>query len=194
MSNDENLEKIIDKLCENLDYAWRYYFTLEALHEQAKSDASIIDNYSLFFLTIYHSLFDALFLRIAHFTDKRINVVSFHYLHKKIEKCYPNNDAAKRLISEGRNLLNSNTLCNLKKIKDWRNKVVAHLSSEVFLQGSDFFDENRLHLLEIRKILNTFERIIKKYGFHFLERFDYTRSNNVKKVTNRLFRSLGCDS
>ncbi len=190
MATNRNLEKIIDQLCENLDYAWRYYFTLEALHEQAKS----IDNYSLFFLTIYHSLFDALFLRIAHFTDRsrRKNVVSLHHLHEKIEKYCPNDHEVKKWISEDRAFLTNHT--DLKRIEDWRHKVVAHLSSEVFLRDSDFFDENKLHLLEIRKILETFEQVIKKYGFRFLERFDYTRSTNVKKVTNRLFKDLRCNS
>lgn len=187
MPNNKNLEKIIDELCKNLDYAWRYYFTLEALHEQAKSDDSIINDYSLFFLTIYECLFDALFLRIAHFTDRRKDVVSLHRLHKKIERYYPNDHEVKAWISEDRAFLTNHT--DLKIIEDWRH-VAAHLSSEVFLQDSDFFDKNKLQLLEIKEILEFFEQVIKRYGFHFLVRFGYTRSTNVKKVTDRLFRRL----
>lgn len=188
MPNNKKLEKIIDELCKNLDYAWRYYFTLEALHEQAKSDDSIINDYSLFFLTIYWSLFDALFLRIAHFTGRGKNVVSLPHLHKKIEEYYPNDHEVKKWISEDRAFLTNHT--DLQRIENWRHKVVAHLSSEVFLRDSDFFEENKLHLLEIREILEFFEQLIKKYGFHFLARFDYTRSTNVKKVTDRLFKCL----
>ena len=89
--HQQNLEEVIDSLCENLVWAWNYYYVLEGLHEEARVSSAQVDRYPSLMNCLWSAFFDALFIKLYHFIDRTKNVHSFYYLFKLIRRYIPDN-------------------------------------------------------------------------------------------------------
>jgi len=189
MGNSDNIEKIIDAICDNSAYAWNYYYTLEGLQTLAQNNNSILEKYQHLINSIFYSAWDSLFIRLHHFIEKRKDSISFNYLFKQINKNKISNREILDLISESKKLLEDSLKLKLIKVFKWRNMAVAHIGDKLVLTDNNFYDENKLHLLEVKEILTNFDSIINKFSIRILNRINDTKLYKVKDDILQLFNN-----
>lgn len=186
MKNSDNIERIIDAICDNTAYAWNYYYTLEGLQLLSQNNKSILEKYQHLINSIFYSVWDSLFIRLHYFIEKRNDSISFNYLFEKLNKNNIGNKEVLDLIRESEKYLDF-IKAKLIKVFKRRNMVVAHISDKLVLTDNNFYVENKLHLSEIKEILNNFDGIINKFSFLILNRVNDTKLYKVKDDILKLF-------
>ncbi len=189
MNTDQqkNIEDAIDNLCENLVWTWAYYRALAGLHKLAKDSPKLLEPYPEFISCLYHGLFDALFLKLSHFVDSSKGASGIPSMFKLLRRYYLNDKSLIDQIKIDDKSLSEKT--NMRKISNWRNQIVAHLSHTI--HDSDFFNDNKLHLSEIQDLIIFFESMINTYSKKLLQRVNDTRypSISVEQEISNMMRS-----
>lgn len=188
--HQHNLEEVIDSLCVNLAWACNYYSILEGLHEEARKTREQVSRFPFLMDCLWSALFDALFLQLNHFIDRTKNVHSFYYLFKLMRRYLSDNTDlhSKGLEYEGK--LHKTADPAIEKIENWRKQAVAHLTPAS--RDERFYEENRMHLLEIKEYLQLCSTILDTYSSAISLPMDDTVSRSVtqKEEIKRLFNSL----
>jgi len=72
MNKDQqrNLLRTADAIGDHLAWAWNYVATLRALQKHARSRPKLIEKHNHFFSTVMFAMWDALFLKLSHCSDK----------------------------------------------------------------------------------------------------------------------------
>ncbi len=189
-NHQKNLKEVIDVMCENLVRAWNYFHTLEGLQEQAKTQPDTISRFPSLFANIHFALWDALILRLNHFIDRTKRGFSFHRLFKLIRQYLPEEKRLLNKVSADEKRLLSEGGIVAEKIEKWRNQVVAHLSPAS--RNPHFYQENKLHLIEVKKFLLHCGEVIEVYSDVLLSTRNDTISGSLepKREIAQLFRML----
>jgi hypothetical protein len=168
---NKNIEQAIGNLCENLVWSRAYHSALLSLHTIAKANPSTLDPYPQLISCLYHGLFDALFLRLYHFVDRTKGASGLPALFKLLRR-YCEDDRA-LLVQIDHDERHIGEIADLKKIDNWRNQIVAHMTDSK--RNTEFFSNNRLHLSEISTLIEIVENIIQHYSFRLLQRGSDTK-------------------
>ncbi|NPU83777.1 MAG: hypothetical protein HPY65_04750 [Syntrophaceae bacterium] len=180
-----NVEQIVDDLCDNLAWSRAYLMTLKGLHEVAKSSPKYLDSYPQFVSCLYHGLFDCLFIKIHNFVDSSKGACGFPHFFKVLRKYYPDDNPLMTQVKIDVDRLKKQV--SIEKIKNWRNKISAHLTQTYRQPG--FFSSNSLYLSELEELLNLIEEMVENYSFNMLSRRNDTRnpSADIIKEISKLF-------
>ena len=188
--HQQNLEEVIDSLCENLVWAWNYYHILEGLHEEASVSRAQVDRFPSLMSCLWSAFFDALFIKLNHFIDRTKNVHSFYYLFKLIRRYLPDNKDLLSKIEVHESKFHKAADPIIEKIENWRNQAVAHLTRAS--RDDRFYEENKMHLNEIKIFLQLSDMILETYSLAILNRINDTISGSLaqKKEIKSLFEGL----
>jgi len=178
IDQQKNTEEAIDSLCENLVWTWAYFRALSGLHTVAKTSPQSLDAYPQLVSSLYHALFDALFLKLHHFIDPSKHASGFPNLFKLLRRYDPADTNLLQRVKLDENRFSEEA--NLKKISVWRNEVVAHLTRSHL--NSEFFTNNQLHLSEIEYLIVFLEDTLETYSQTLLQRFNDTRHPSAAVV------------
>ena len=177
--HDRNLEQAIDALLDNVYWAWNYYFALEGLHEEYNASPISFAHVPSLTTCFWHALFDALFAKSGQLIDRKQNVRSVHYLFKLIRRYRPEDTEMLRQIEEHERALDVRANTIAKRIANWRNQVVAHLSVKGL--NDSFFEENRIALPEFKAFLEQFDGVVQFYSKAILNRTNDTITGALKQ-------------
>ena len=83
-SKERNGFKTAETIAEHLVYAWTYCATLRALQRHARECPDVLDRNGHFFSTLTFTLWDSLFLKLAHCSDSRREATGFPKLFKQL--------------------------------------------------------------------------------------------------------------
>ena len=175
----KNIEQAIDSLCENLVWSRAYHSALLSLHTIAKTDPLALDQYPQAVSCLYHGLFDALFLRLYHFIDRTKGASGLPALFKLLRRYYGEDRDMLNQISFDERCIGE--VSDLKKIDNWRNQIVAHMTNSK--RNTTFFTDNRLHLSELGALIDVFENTVQHYSHRLLQRNNDT-SPPAQAVSN----------
>jgi hypothetical protein len=154
-----------ETIAEHLVYAWNYCATLRALQRHAREYPKILDAHGHFISTIYFALWDALFLKLAHCSDKRKEATGLPKLFKQLRAYLPEGHQLRRRVDEEERNLSS--LQAQAKVENWRNQVVAHYT--ISNKFSDFYKKNVCSLDEIEALIRSLNNILHVFSAELWE-------------------------
>jgi len=146
---EQNAFRTAETIAEQLVYAWNYCATLRALQRHAREAPAVLDLSGHFVSTITLALWDALFLKLAHCSDKRKGATGFPKLFKQLRAYLPKVDVLRDRVDEQEQRL---SLLEVRsKVDNWRNQVVAHHT--VTRSFDEFYKQNVCSLDEIEELI-----------------------------------------
>ena len=105
-----------ETIAEQLVYSWNYCATLRAFQRYARKCPDVLDTNSHFVSTITYALWDALFLKLAHCSDKRKEATGFPKLFKQIRSyLFEAHQLYQRVDEQERNLADLEVQAKVKK-------------------------------------------------------------------------------
>lgn len=146
----KNLFRTAEVIAEHLVYAWNYTATLRALQRHARECPDVLDQNRHFISTITYAMWDALFLKLSHCSDKGRKVTGFPKLFKQLRAYLPEGH---RVLPEVRK--QESRLIHLDAqttIENWRNQVVAHHT--VTGDFDEFYKKNVCSLDEVERLVS----------------------------------------
>ena len=165
---DNNTFATAETIAEHLVYAWNYSATLRALQRHARECPDVLDSNGHLVSTITLALWDALFMKLAHCSDRRKEATGFPKLFKQLRACLPENHPLRDRITEKERELAS--LQTQKKVENWRKQVVAHHTitrdfSEFYKESVCSLDDIEALARELNDILHSFSLEMWNQGF-----------------------------
>jgi hypothetical protein len=166
--NEEQRKNVLataDTIGDHLAWAWNYISTLRALQRHAQRCPDIFDKHAHFVSTLTYSIWDALFLKLNHCTDKRKEAIGFPRLFKQIRKYMEEQSAIVSKIDEHE--VELDTYGAKHKVGNWRNHVVAHYT----LRNGEtaFFEDNVCSFYEIEDLISKYQELLNFYSFELLD-------------------------
>ncbi len=147
-------------IAEHLVYAWNYCATLRALQRHAQEAPGTLDAHGHLISTLTYALWDALFLKLAHCSDKRKEATGFPKLFKQLRAYLPTSDPLRNSVDKQERRLAG--LHARKKVENWRNQVVAHYTiTSDFLE---FYKTNVCSLDEIESLVRELNQILHEFS------------------------------
>jgi hypothetical protein len=183
----KNILATADTIGDQLAWAWNYIATLRALQRHARACPDAFGKHAHFVLTLTHSIWDALFLRLSHCTDKRKEAIGFPRLFKQVRKYLQPQDALMSKVDEHERELD--TLRTKEKIANWRNRVVAHYTLK---EDDAFFQDNVCSFEEIEDLISRYQNLLNFYGFKLLDMQFMVKDLGAKahEAVDRIFAAL----
>jgi AbiU2 len=180
---NKNLLSTAKTIADHLAYAWNYSGTLRGLQKYARECEPILKGHEHFISTIHSALWDVLFLKLHHCSDSRKKATGFPKLFKQIRKYMEKQklvlqkkreeyalslDAFKRLTDELDDTLQMvekqdqrlRKLDVQRKVKNWRDQVVAHHTITSASAFDVFSKKNRVSLDEIERLIVELDDIL----------------------------------
>ena len=157
---DHNAFETTEMIAEHIVYAWNYCATLRALQRHARECPSVLDANGHLVSTITFALWDALFLKLAHCSDRRKEATGFPKLFKQLRAYLPESHQLRRRVDE-----EERHLANLQaraKVENWRNQVVAHYT--ITSKFAEFHKENVCSLDEIETLIRALNEILHSFS------------------------------
>jgi len=156
----DNAFRTTEIIAEHLVHAWNYCATLRALQCYACSCPDVLDRNGHFFSTLTFALWDSLFLKLAHCSDRQKEATGFPKLFKQLRAYLPESHHLRQHIDEQERSLTA--LEAREKVEKWRNQVVAHHT--VKDEFDAFYKENVCSLDEIESLIRTFDGILRSFS------------------------------
>ena len=157
---EKNVAKTIETIAEHLVKAWNYYATLKALQQHAKASPDILDNHAHFLSTITFALWNDLFLKLAHCSDRRKEASGFPKLFKQLRAYLPDPHRLRGQVDRAEE--NFNRLQVRSKVENWRSQVIAH---HTIVSGfDDFYKKNVCSLDEIKPFINELNALLHVFS------------------------------
>jgi hypothetical protein len=147
-------------IAEHLVYAWNYCATLRGFHRHARECPDVLDTNGHLISTITFALWDALFMKLAHCSDRRKEATGFPKLFKQLRAYLPENHHLHSRVAEKERQLAS--LHAQKKVENWRKQVVAHHT--IISNFSQFYKENVCSLDEIESLVRALNDILHSFS------------------------------
>ena len=140
-------------------FASNYSATLRGLQQYARECPTVLDRNGHFVTTITYALWDSLFLKLSHCSDKRKEAIGFPKLFKQLRTYLPHGHELGLRIQEQEQHLRK--LEVQKKVENWRNQTVAHYTIthdfDIFYKKNIVsLDEIELVICELNEILHIF--------------------------------------
>jgi hypothetical protein len=152
--------EVADTIAEHLVFAWNYCATLRALQCHARSHPDLLEQNAHFFSTFTFALWDSLFLKLAHCSDRRKEALGFPKLFKQLRASLPPSHYLRQNIAEQERRLTA--LKARSKVEKWRNQVVAHHT--VRSEFDAFYKENVCSLDEIESLIRAYSEILHSFS------------------------------
>ena len=156
VEQDRNAFKTADTIADHLVYAWNYHATLRALQRHARETADVLDAHGHFISTVTYAIWDALFLEIAHCSDRRKEAMGFPTLFKQLRVYLPEDHGLRGSVDQQERAIAS--LHARQKLENWRNQMVAHHTT--IGESSKFYTRNVCSLDEIEALIRAFNKIL----------------------------------
>jgi len=154
-----------DTIGDHLAWAWNYIATLRALQRHARRCPEVFDKHAHFVSTLTYSIWDALFLKLNHCTDKRKEAIGFPRLFKQIRKYLEPQAAPVSKIDDHEGELDA--LRAKDKVANWRNRVVAHYT--LHDEHAAFFEDNVCSFDEIEELISRYQKLLNFYAFELFD-------------------------
>ena len=157
---DSNAFSTAEIIAEHLVYAWNYCATLRAFQRHARKCPDILDRNGHLVSTITFALWDALFMKLAHCSDRRKEATGFPKLFKQLRAYLPkNHPPGDRVLEKERELAGLRTQ---KKVENWRKQVIAHHT--ITSDFSEFYKTNVCSLDEIESLVRGLNNILHSFS------------------------------
>jgi len=114
----KQLQAVADILGDNLGNAWNYIGTLDALGAHAKLNRKLFVIHSHFISTVVYAIWDALFLKLHHCTDRHRRAYGFPKLFRLIRHYLPDDTGLLKQVTEDERSLRCGDAT--AKIEHWR--------------------------------------------------------------------------
>ena len=190
MNKDQqrNLLRTADAIGDHLAWAWNYVATLRALQKHARSRPKLIEKHNHFFSTVMFAMWDALFLKLSHCSDKNRNATGFPRLFKELRAYLPQEPKVRAAVSKQEQVLLR--LTARRKIENWRDEAVAHRTFAADCR--QFFEDNKCTLDEVEKLVSRYQRILHSFTFPLFDLGFRVRDHGPRahRGVNRLMASM----
>ena len=179
-----------EMIAEHLAWAWNYCATLRAFQRHAKESPDTIDAHGHFMSTLIAATWDALFLKLAHCSDRRKEANGFPKLFKQLRAYLQSSDPLCSSVDEQECRLAS--LHARSKVENWRNKVVAHHT--INKDFSYFYEANVCSLDDIESFIKALNEILHDFSLEiwnkvfWVEDFDHFAQRGVDQIMVALKR------
>lgn len=110
-------------------------------------------------------MWDALFLKLAHCSDKRREAIGFPELFRQLRAYLPKGHELLGKVKEHEQRIHE--MEPQKKVSNWRHQLLAHYT----IHGSfdDFYKTNLCSLEEIESLISKYDEILHTYSLPLLE-------------------------
>jgi hypothetical protein len=173
----ENIAVMTEELSKALCAAWSYLHLLRGLHEGGRDNPLVLNRFWLLFDQLWRAAFEGFYAKAGTTLDKSKSNYSLPNLVKLIKR-YGDTEL-RSLLPEVEACLNEAD-SPLLKIRNWRNKAVAHRTD--FARDPEYYTANKLRLDDVEDALAQLDRALNHLSSHLLSRYIDTRTGSLRLI------------